>query len=340
MKVSVIVPVRNERNFIEECIDSIIAQDYPGELIEIIIVDGMSDDGTREIISDKYLSCGSNIKLIDNPKKIAPTAMNIGIKASAGDVIIRIDGHSYMERDFIAQAVKLLQDNPDIDCVGGPIESINTTFKSKVISLAMSSPFGVGNARFRYSKKAQLVDTLAFGAYRREVFEKIGLFDEELVRNQDDEFNFRLTKNGGKILLSPKIRSNYYTRSSFGKLWRQYYQYGFWKVRVMQKHGQVASLRHLVPVTFVLSLILTGVLSFVSHIFLWLFTFICLSYLAGALIFAVKAGKDEGIIYVLYLPFAFFILHSSYGLGFIEGIWHFYIKKGRTSKDRHKDLSR
>lgn len=341
MKVSVIVPIRNEEVHIRECLDSILSQDYPRECMEILVIDGMSDDNTRGIIQDEYLTKFSNVSLLDNPKKTAPTAMNIGIRRSSGDIIIRMDGHSYMDRDFVKNAVDILNKKPYIDCVGGPIESINEDYKSQAISLAMSSPFGVGNAKFRYSKEEQLVDTLAFGAYRREVFERIGLFDEELVRNQDDELNFRLVKSGGKILLSPFIRSFYYTRSSFGKLWKQYYQYGFWKVKVIKKHHQVPSLRSLIPMAFVMGLLVSAFISFFYTPFRWLLFLICISYGMGNIISASIICTREGWKYFFMLIFAFFILHFSYGLGFLDGLWRFCVMQGRgMQSDKHNGLTR
>lgn len=216
MNVSIIIPVYNEEKFIEETIMSIENQTYDKSKIEVIVVDGMSTDRTLEIVASLRSKLSINIKIEMNKKRIAPTAMNIGIKKATGDVIIRIDGHSYMDEEFVNEAIKYITAR-DIDCVGGPIYTINNSFIGEAISLAMSCPFGVGNAKFRYSNEEIYVDTLAFGAYKRDVFDKVGLFDEELVRNQDDEFNLRLTRSGGKILLTPSMKSYYYSRSSLKK---------------------------------------------------------------------------------------------------------------------------
>jgi cellulose synthase/poly-beta-1,6-N-acetylglucosamine synthase-like glycosyltransferase len=248
-RVTVIVPSRNEEEFIKKCLDSLIEQSYPKELYEIFVCDGMSTDRTRNIVA-VYSKIHANIKLFDNPGITAPKGMNIGIRNSSADIVIIFGAHSYADRDFIKNNVIALK-NKNIGCSGGTIETINENDKGKAIAMAMSSPFGVGNALFRYSKKEAFVDTVAFGAYKAGVLKDVGYFDEELVRNQDDELNLRVTESGYKILLSPAIKSFYYSRASLKKLWKQYYQYGFWKVRVIQKHGSLASLRHLIPFMFV-----------------------------------------------------------------------------------------
>ena len=213
--VSIIIPCRDERRFIEKCLLSIIANDYPKESLQVLVVDGMSEDGTREILnqfSGKY----PFIKMLDNPKKIVPVALNIGIKQARGNVIIRMDAHNVYGKDYISKCVKYLR-KYNIDNVGGICITLpgRNTLLAQSIALALSHPFGVGNAHFRIGLKGpKYVDTVPFGCYKREVFEKIGLFDEDLVRNQDDELNVRLQRNGGKILLVPEIVSYYYARDS------------------------------------------------------------------------------------------------------------------------------
>lgn len=322
--VSVLIPVRNEEKFIKKCIDSLLNQTVSQNTYELLIIDGQSDDRTREIVQE-YMEEYDNLRLLDNPKRIAPTAMNIGIKEAKGDIIIRVDGHSFVSPNFIEMNLKALHET-DAGCVGGPITTIASDETAEAISLAMSSPFGVGNALFRYSDKPCYVDTLAFGAYKKEIFEEIGLFDEELVRNQDDELNYRLIKSGRKIYLTPAIQSYYYSRSSFKKLFKQYFQYGYWKVRVIQKHKKPASLRHLVPATFVLSLLIPLILSLFYKPFIYISLFIFLLYLTVSLIFSIKICKKNGFKYLFKLPIIFFILHFSYGIGFLRGIFKFHLK--------------
>ncbi len=338
IKISIIIPVRNEEKYIKKCIDSILKQTYPKDLIEILIIDGMSEDSTRERIN-AYIAKGENIKLILNEKKIAPTAMNIGIKNATGDAMFILGGHSYLDPNYITECVETLN-RTDADCVGGPISTIGEDKVSRAISLAMSSSFGVGNALFRYSKKECYVDTLAFGMYRREIFNEIGLFDEELVRNQDDEFNYRLIKKGKKILLNPDIKSYYYSRASLKNLWKQYFQYGFWKVKVIQKHKKPASFRHLVPMSFVLSIIGTLIGSFIYSPVKYLLAIILGSYFIFNIFFTIKLAIKERASEVIYIPLIFLILHLSYGFGFIFGIINFYILKNNVLTEKNKELSR
>ncbi|WP_446897560.1 glycosyltransferase family 2 protein [Clostridium sp. LBM24168] len=337
LTVSVVIPCRNEKKYIKKCLDSFITQTYRNDLYEILVCDGMSDDGTRDIVQH-YKSLYGNVKLIDNKGLSAPRGMNEGIKNSKSDVIIIFGAHAYADKKFIEENIDVLVSH-EAGCVGGPIETINEDDKGYAISMAMSSPFGVGNALFRYAKEEVYVDTVAFGCYRRDVLDHIGYFDEELVRNQDDELNFRVVKNGYKILLSPRIKSYYYSRSSLKKLWKQYYQYGFWKVRVMQKHGGVASIRHIVPAAFVVTNILGIILSLFYKWILYLWILEIILYLMGDVIFSLKLIKNNKRIWK-YIFFIFPILHISYGLGFISGIFNFYIVKSKKTVKNNTKMSR
>ena len=254
--VTVVVPVYNDRTHLRQCLDSLIQSDYPAGQLEVLVVDGGSDDGSQSMVL-QLAEQGEVIRLLHNPRRITAAGANIGIQHAAGDVIIILSAHSYVASDFIRQSVRYLYQT-GASCVGGPIHSISDSFVGKAIALAMSSPFGVGNALFRYSRHEQYVDTVAFGAYRRKVFHKIGLYDENLVYNEDDEFNSRLRERGGKIFLTPAIQSFYYTRPSLRRLWRQYYHYGLGKVRVIQRHRHVAMTRHFVPFSFVATLALSA----------------------------------------------------------------------------------
>jgi len=336
--VSVVIPVRNEEKYIAKCLESLVHQDYPNDLLEIFVVDGASEDGSVEIIQ-KYSRAYPFVRLISNPRKVTPVALNLGIRSSDSDVVIILGAHSFVREDWVRKNVEALI-RSGADCVGGPIESISESSTTEAISRAMSSPFGVGNALFRYCQEERFVDTVAFGAYKREVFQKIGYFDEELVRNQDDELNFRLVESGGKILLSPSIRSSYYTRSSLGKLWKQYYQYGFWKVRVIQKHKRPASIRHMVPAGFVLGTFLGAGLSMVHPLFLIATLVVWTLYIGLSIVFSFAALGKLPKKNVPVVMAAFWILHFSYGLGFLEGIVHFYIRKNGGSLERNIQSSR
>jgi glycosyltransferase involved in cell wall biosynthesis len=337
VKVSVVIPCRNEEKYIGKCIQSIIDQSYGINNIEALVCDGCSDDNTQQIIKE-YNTKYPQIKLVVNDKKVAPTAMNLGIKASNGEIIVIFGAHAYMDKDYIKICVEKLK-NKDIVCVGGRIINISENSMAEAISFSMGSPFGVGNALFRFSEKEQLVDTVAFGAYRRSIFDEIGYFDEEFVRNQDDELNFRISKSGNKMLLAPDIISHYYTRGSFGKLWTQYFQYGFWKVRVIQKHKKPAAIRHLIPLIFVVSLTLGALVSPFSKVARYLFLTEILLYLSGAIIFSLKASKGQ-IKYVPRMIVAFLILHLSYGIGFLEGLVVFYCLRSNKAVENNTKSSR
>lgn len=322
--VSVIIPTRQERNTIEKCLDSVLANSYPIDKLEIIVVDGMSSDGTREIVK-KYVAQYPIVKLLDNPQVITPTALNIGIKAAQGDIIVILGAHSYIDKDFLLQSVEALCEHPEADCVGGVACTIGTSLIGGAIASALSSPFGVGNARFRTGNYEGFVDTVAYGAYRREVFKRIGFFDEAFIRGQDAEFNYRLAKSGSKIYLTPRIRYYYYVRPSLRKFWAQYYQYGYWKARIIQKHRLPSSWRHLVSVVFLLSLVGSGILTIWSPWGLYALSIIGGSYIAASLLFSSIISAKKGWGYLPLLPLAFGAIHFGYGLGFLKGIWDFVI---------------
>ena len=310
-----------------------------GQEIEIIFADGMSDDGTREII-EGHIQNNDNIQLIDNPEKIVSTGFNRALNEAKGDIIIRVDGHCEIAPDYIQKCLEYLE-KINADCIGGATEHVASGLVGKSIKMALSSFFGVGGVSFRKKvEKGEYVDTLAFGAYKREVFDQLGGYDEELVRNQDDEFNFRLIQNGGKIWLDPSIKSSYYLRDSFTKLFKQYFQYGFYKVRVMQKRKGLASWRHVVPGLFALTLL------FGLSIFLFTGNTIpilslCLPYLSFSLFATILEliKTPSNFISVMMLPITFFILHISYGLGFLLGLVYFWDKWGDIKiKDDHFDI--
>jgi GT2 family glycosyltransferase len=286
--------------------------------VEILVADGMSTDSSRRIVSE-FAGRHANVGLLDNEKKIAPAAFNLGIRNARGSIVAIIGAHCFLAPDYISTCVHYLSTG-EADCVGGPIESVGEGFWGQAISLAMSSPFGVGDAHFRYSHQERYVDTLAFGAYRREVFDRIGLFDEKLVRNQDYDLNYRLRKAGGKILLTPAIKSRYYTRSSLKKLWSQYFQYGFWKVQMLRKHPRSVRVRQLVPPLFILALLLSGALSAISNLAAWVSALVVTGYLSLSLAFSSFIAVHKSWQYFPVLPVVFACLHLSWGLGFLYSL--------------------
>lgn len=338
--VSVIVPIRNEADFISECLRSICANDYPRERVEILVVDGMSDDGTRETVQALAAADG-RIRLLDNPERIVPHAMNAGIRAARGEVIVRVDGHATVSTDFIRQNVAALTEHPEAWCVGGPVETVNTTLVGRAIAAAMASPVGVGNAMFRLGNYEGYVDTLAFGAYRRWVFDRIGLFDEELVRNQDDELNLRIILAGGKIYMTPRIRTQYYPRTSLRKLARQYWQYGFWRIRTIQKHGQPATARQLAPLAFVLGWLVLGVAAVLFPPLAWGVAAYAGFYLLGLLVGTLQVFRRSGTREALLAPLVFALLHFGYGLGGVQGlIWFVMLRRRSHGQPQNHPLSR
>jgi glycosyltransferase involved in cell wall biosynthesis len=331
--VTVIIPCRNEEKFIAKCLDSVINQDYPKDRFEVLVIDGMSSDATREIIK-KYIEKNSFIKMIDNPKKIIPAALNIGIKHAKGNIIVRMDAHSEYPKDYISKIIYWLNKS-GADNVGGIwiTKPGANTLIAEAIAIGLTSTFGVGNAYYRTGlSEPRYVDTVPFGAYRKEVFDKIGLFDEKLLRSEDDEFNLRLLRQGGKILLVPEIVSYYYARDSLSKLWKTYFQYGYWKIGVIQKHKLPASWRHLVPSIFILTIFVTFILGFFNPIFFYMFGTIIGIYLTVSMFFSLRISLKKGLKYFIILPLVFGTLHFAYGFGFLKGIWDFIILKKHKKK--------
>lgn len=330
--LSIILPIRNEEKYIEKTLRSVFAQTYPRKQLEILIVDGMSSDSTREIIADLAEAHPEfSLTLLDNPGRIVPCAMNIALARARGEIIVRVDGHCEIAPDYLAQCVSILMEEA-VDGVGGPIETIGEDTLSTAIAFAMSSSFGVGGSAFRTIKdRTMLVDTVAFPAYTRDAIRLAGLYDEELVRNQDDEYNYRLRKLGGKILLSPEIRSRYYSRSTMRSLWKQYFQYGYWKVRVLQKHPRQMHPRQFAPPLFVAALLASGVSAFYPSLRVMALVipgFYLLANLAASL---ATHGPRNGPVAGrpgMYLPLVYAILHVSYGLGFLLGLIKFASRWG------------
>ena len=330
--VTIIMPIRNEANCIARNLYAVTKQTYEIDCMEVLIADGISNDNTRAIIYDFILAHPNlKIKVLDNPGKIVPTGINIALCKAQGEVIIRVDGHTTIEADYVRQCVETLQ-RTRADNVGGRMNALGNNPFGKAVALATSTPFGIGGGRFHYSDKEEWVDTVYMGVWPRKVFEKVGLFDEELVRDQDDEFNYRLRAAGGKILLSPTIKSEYTVRSTPRALWRQYFQYGYWKVRVLQKHPRQMSLRQFVPPAFVLAL-LGSVIIALFPVSRPLSPALPLLYVLANLGASLWTASHRGWSALPYLPIIFAILHLSYGLGFLSGLFKFWNRWGdKTGK--------
>lgn len=320
------MPVRNEVDFIERSVGSVVCQDYPSECIEILIADGMSEDGTREIIRALQQE-HSNLKLVDNPGKIVASGLNTALLQARGEIIVRVDGHCEVAPDYVSRCVGHLV-NDEVDAVGGPVTTIGESTTARAIAAAMSSSFGVGGSAFRIpNNRTRFTDTVAFPAYRRSLIDLGGAFDQELVRNQDDEYNYRLRKLGVNILLASDVRSRYYSRANLRKLGSQYFQYGYWKVRVMQKHPRQMQLRQLVPLLFVLSLLSLLIASPLFPLAGYLAALLLGVYVVAAAAASILSVNGEWKLLPI-VPLAFATIHFAYGLGFLFGFLKFWNRWG------------
>lgn len=315
--ISVVMPVYNEEKYIQNCIDSLLLQDYPKACMEWIFVDGCSSDSTQNLISEYIEKYPGLIKLFSNPNKTVPYAMNIGIKEARGDYIIRLDAHADYNTDYISKCVYYL-DTTDADNVGGIAVTKSKGFVGNCIAKMLSSKFGVGNSQFRTNGGSGFVDTVPFGAFRKEVFEKWGGYDERLTRNQDNEMNYRIRKNGGKIYLSDDIRFSYYCRDSVKGIADMAVKNGMWNVITMKLCPGSMGLRHFVPLAFLLSLIFLPLLSIIIRPLKYLFGCEVILYLALDLYFA--SNQSKNVKTVLFLMVLFPLFHITYGFGSMKGL--------------------
>lgn len=317
--VTVVMPVRNEGDFIERSLAAVLQQDDVGRL-DVVVVDGHSDDGTPHRVAEIAARSAVPVEVIDNPGRIVPISMNLGLERATGDVIVRVDGHCVIAPDYVRRCLDALAAT-GADCVGGPMATVGETAMARAIAVAQSSRFGVGGVAFRTSVEPGFVDTVAFGAYRRGVFDHIGWFDESFVRNQDDELNLRLTRSGGWIWMDPSIRSTYFSRGTLRGLWRQYHGYGFYKVRVMRKHGTVPSVRHLVPAAFVAGTAAAGVTSLIRRS-AWPLAAVIGPYSVALAASSVSAANDsDQEVSSATVAAATVTMHGAYGTGWWAGAW-------------------
>lgn len=315
--VSIVIPCRNEERAIRQCLRSITDQIYPQDKLEVLVVDGLSTDNTLKIIDEVKKESQTNIKVLINNEKITPIAMNMGIKEAQGDIIIILSGHIFLQEDFVMKNIETLKET-NADCVGGYYENIPDTKFAKYASVILKSPFGVGNTKYRISQKKQYVDTVAFGAYKKQTFEKYGLFDEKLVRNQDVELNSRIINNGGKIFFNPEIKSYYKPRTTFNKYIKQNYGNGFWHIETLKVNKKALGLRHLVPFFFVVGLSMALLLSIYTKVLLNL---ILIPYVTLSIIESFRIGmKYKDLKIIIVLPFLFLLTHLSYGFGTLMGL--------------------
>jgi glycosyltransferase involved in cell wall biosynthesis len=313
--VSIVIPCRNEERHIARCLESVLASDYPRERLEILVADGGSSDGTRSLLV-RYVALHPTIVLLDNPRGTTPAGLNIAIQAASGDIVIRMDAHALCPPDYIPRLVAGLQES-GADNVGGVLVTVpaDDSPTAQAIAIGLTHPFGV-------------VRPVPFGCYRREIFDRIGMFDEELIRNQDDEFNFRLITQGGRVVLLPDVLCRKFARRSFRQLARMYYQDGYFKPLVARKVGRAMTVRQLIPAALV------GCLSSSAALALWipaasyLFALVAGSYALLVVLFAARAARSHGLRCAAALTLVFPVQHFSYGSGSLRGIRDHLVARG------------
>jgi len=335
--ISVVVPVRNESGCIEHFLDGVFSQ-KGGQNIEVIVADGLSDDGTRELLERRAL-VEKRLVIISNKGRIVSTGLNAAIRAARGDFIVRMDAHTSYANDYISCSVSILKSS-GADNVGGPWQAKGSGYLQSAIALAFQSPFSSGGALSRRVTYEGWVDSVYLGCWRKETLLRLGLFDEKLVRNQDDELNLRLIRGGGRVWQSPLIKSWYFPRSSLRALFKQYTQYGYWKVFVIRKHRLPASIRHVVPGVFMALLFLAvlsavfmpwGLLLFIALLSSYFSISVCLSI--------ITCRKVEHWRYILVFPVVFSAYHFGYAIGSLFGVVDFVVLK-RDGRKAYGKLTR
>lgn len=318
-RVTVIVPCRNEERHLAACLDSILATAYPRDRLEVLIVDGASTDGTRAI-ADRY--AGESTRVLANPAGTAPAGLNIGIRHASGEIIARMDAHAAYPPEYLPRLVEALE-MTGADNAGGVLETLPASTRAipRAIAAACSHPFGVGNSQFRIGASTnRWVDTVAFGCWKRSLFNWLGMFDEELVRNQDDELNHRLLARGGRILLVPTVTAQYYARETLGQVGRMFYQYGLYKPLVAKKVGRVMTMRQLAPPALTLGLALTAALAPFLSIARVLGAALAFVYGSAVLAAAFRLVPRLGVRAALGTAVVFPLMHLGYGWGFLTGL--------------------
>jgi glycosyltransferase involved in cell wall biosynthesis len=331
--ISIIIPCRNEAKHIAACIDSVLESGFPIENInEFILCDGNSSDETAAIIA-RYTQRFAFIQLLHNPEQTVPYALNRAIAHCTAPIIVRFDAHSTMQKGYINYGLEILENDASVGNVGGIFVNKYENEVAECVAAAMQSRFGVGNATFRLADRDGYVDTVPYGIFRAEIFEKTGLFDAMLTRNQDDEMNHRISLAGYKIYLDRRIKVDYMVRGSLTKLWQQYFQYGYFKVLVNRKHKTVTSVRQLIPMLFAAGIAGGLLLSLLSEAFFYVFITILSLYTILGLLAAFQNQGEKASLWRVFTIFkCFLILHLSYGLGYWNGISDFLILRKAEPK--------
>ena len=312
-KVSVIVPCRNESLHIKKCVEHICSFDPPPGGFEVIVVDGMSNDGTRDILPalrEEY----PDLILIDNPEKTVPHAMNLGIHRATGEYIVRTDVRCIHPKSYLKDLISLSEETGG-DNVGGTLEAAGSTYVQESIAAAYKSPLAAGRALGNRGILTREVDTVYGGCFRRELLLKVGMYDEEMTRNQDDELSFRIRKYGGRILQSGDIRIKYFPRKHYHQLFKQFLQYGYWKVPVIKRHPKQASWRHVMPSLFIFGLLGLGIASFFSDIAFRGFLLYCGIYLLSLSLEGLRITLPDNARLCPGVIASLITIHAGYGTG-------------------------
>lgn len=328
--LSVIIPCRNEKNNIEETLSCVYNSSLEDIDLEVFVVDGMSNDGTRELIQ-KLQKEYKGLEMINNPAQTTPQAFNLGIQAGTSDYFVIVGGRHQVDKHYFIRCLKAFDQDSSIRCVGGKSIAVATDAKSEAIAEAMKHSFGMGAGNFRTQQESGFVDTIGTPMYRRSIVEELGYFNELLIRNQDDEYNYRLKIAGYKVWMQASAEVKYVVRANYMQLFKQFYQYGYWKVFVNQLHRNVTTLRQLVPALFVSYLLMTIVLLSINFaLFKGLLLGLFL-YLAAGLTAAFQLSTRPRTI--LQIMRAFICLHFGYGFGYIDGLWTFLLlrRKPKTA---------
>lgn len=323
--VSSMIVFRNEEQFIERCLQSLLEQDYPSDRYEILLIDGESTDKSLSLIEnllEKRCASGHlhpKVTLLSNPKHMLAPGWNIGIRNAKGEYVIRIDAHGYASPDFISSGVCTMLEVGDAVCVGGTIRTECSNPRAQMIAHVLSSPFGVGNSKFRYATEPSYVDTVAFGLYRRSIFYQVGFFDETLRRNQDNDMHNRIHQAGGRFYLNPAIHSTYISRANVKALLKQGFQNGLWNILVFKKDRGTFRMRYLIPLMFVCGILGALLLGLIHPVFWWILLAVLVFHLCLGLFFAFRKTHDP--LQILAMPFLFMAFHCSYGIGSLAGVF-------------------
>ncbi|MEE8638801.1 MAG: glycosyltransferase family 2 protein [bacterium] len=324
--VSIIIPCREEREYITGALRAVLANDWPADSLEVLVVDGMSADGTRDIVN-AIATRDARVRLVDNPDLFAGSAMRVGVTAARGEYVVRVDAHAEIPPDYVRTGVEAIERVPEIWAVGGPVDRVAAGEEGRLVAAVISNIFATGNTPIRIGRREGFVDVVAYPVWRREVLNRVGDFDETLVRNEDDDYFYRIRRAGGIVYQTQKMRAKYYVRGSVRQLLRQYNQYAFWKIAVARKHGRFIDWKPLVPPVFFAALALTAVGGFVTP-YLWLVggTLAAAYFVADVAASVAVAAKTS--LRDFFKALAIFpTFHLKYAAGILAGMWCFYVRR-------------